>query len=634
MRAERIIWQQGPIRRDGPGDDLLTAGLGLEGLRNLQLPEGVSPRVAAAHKDFRDLVDLSPGGGFEALTVTEGGGLKVPGREYVALVRLAASRHPVCVRVLVPDRFDWDRPMIVVAPSSGSRGATGAIGDIGSWALPQRCALVLTDKGTGGVQLLAEDVCFTPHLEPTEASDAPTNFRLKPTSALRRFCKAHPGAIALKHAHCMENIEAAWPDAVLAAARYGLEVMKTREGSGKASAVLNRIKVVAAGVSNGGGAVLRAAEADRSGLLHGVISAEPNITPPTCHGGRVRFDDGAVKSPGRLLISYATVMNLLLPAALGAAALQDHPYAEMSAQRATGHAEWASGLGRYGLIEGTSHSERASDALSRIRALGFATGSEPLLHMMFAMQIWPAVSHTFVSAYGRYPVDADPVGAYVAFSSADAFGQAQLASQGRMAEQKRLFGALSGGLSPGGGAFTIYRNGKTEPDLADAIALHDLCAGRTAAARRVRAGAGKVLASARSRGAPTIILHGRCDPLISAEHASRAYFAAVSASGTDTRNWRYYEHETAQHFESLLMVPGLSQRFNPLLPSLHQSLELMREHLFRRGALPESQVLRRALPDKTGQDGLAMRAPIRGDIQPEAGANRIEYTDGVLNIPA
>jgi hydroxybutyrate-dimer hydrolase len=63
---------------------------------------------------------------------------------------------------------------------------------------------------------------------------------------------------------------------VLAAAAFGLDVLSvTLEGDFSA----DNTRVIAAAVSNGGNAVLRAAEADDEGLLDAVVSVMPNITP-------------------------------------------------------------------------------------------------------------------------------------------------------------------------------------------------------------------------------------------------------------------------------------------------------------------------------------------------------------------
>lgn len=623
------MFEAEPVYRAGPGDDLLSAGLGLEGLRNPVLPKGISARSAAIHKDFRDLVDLSPGGRFEDFLPGGAAALRVDGWEYAALLRLGGTEHPISVRVLIPDHFNEARPLLVVAPSSGSRGVTGAIGDIGAWALPRGYALVLTDKGTGGVQILADDTCYGPDLEPTYGSHALTTFRLKPTAALREFRRRHSAAIALKHAHSMQNVEADWPRAVLAATRFGLDVLnKLGIPHGH-----ERVRVIAAGVSNGGGAVLRAAEVDASGMIDAVVAVEPNITPRECHGSKVAFDGADPVACGRPLVDFATAMNLLLPAALLSPELADAPFFSVTAMAQARQAAWARGLADQGLLDGSDTTAWAADALRRISALGFDPGAQALFPMMAVMHIWPAVSHTFVSALGRFPVEADPIGAHTAFATADPLGQVLEELATPTAEQKRLYAALSGGLSPGGGAFTIHANGDIHPSLEDALKLRQLAQGKGAEGKRVQRGCDDVLASARPRGHSTIILHGRCDSLISVQHTSRAYFAACLASGGDTRHWRYYEHENGQHFETLLGIPGMTEHYDPLLPCVFNALDLMQQHLFDGTALPPNQVVRGTDSDTAGNNGFARQRGGAGSIRAEPGPDRITVNSLVLSIP-
>ncbi|MEM1148938.1 MAG: 3-hydroxybutyrate oligomer hydrolase family protein [Pseudomonadota bacterium] len=628
-----IVWEAEPVRRSGPDDDLLTAGLGLEGLRNPDLPAGTCPRVVSIHKDFRDLVDISPGGRFEGSLKGGARSLRVPGTEHSALLRVQGLTHPFAVRLLMPDHFDWERPMIVVAPSSGSRGVTGAIGDIGAWALPEGCALVLTDKGTGGVQLLSDGTRYDPNLEPTTDPQSASTFSLPMDDTLRRFRARHPGAIALKHAHSQENVEAFWPAIVLAAAGYGTHTVLRHHSRDAAQNDQKRLRVLAAGVSNGGGAVLRAAEEDAAGVLNAVFAVEPNITPPYGIATDIWFGDERVTAHALPFIDYATTMNLLLPAALLAPDLEDFPFREVSAASDGENAEWATGLSDMGILTGSNSVERASDALEHIRRLGFSRGSEPLTHTMSMAQIWPAVCHTFINALGRFSVSDDPVGAHVCFAKTDSLGQKLESLTEPTEDERRDYGARSGGLSPGGGAFTIYRSGNIRPSLEDVLTFRSLASGKGKPGKRVSEGAKQVEAKAKSREHPTIILHGRCDPLINVNHTSRAYFCAAKSSRSNTENWRYYEHATGQHFESFLMIPGLSERFNPLQPTVFQALNLMRAHLFEGAELPPSQVIKEPLPNCLGDDGLAIRSTTTEGIQGEHITDPIVFENATLRIP-
>ncbi|MEM6651186.1 MAG: 3-hydroxybutyrate oligomer hydrolase family protein [Pseudomonadota bacterium] len=623
MDQWHVIWESEPIFRAGE-DDLLSAGLGIENLKNPERPLGATPRMAAVQKDIRDLINLS-----DPSLTRHDAFPHVEGWEHLALIRLQGLTQPITISVLIPSDFDTDRPTLVVAPSSGSRGVMGAIGDIGLWALPLGCAIALTDKGTGGAQLLAQDLCFGPDFEPVEHPDAPTNFRLKPTPALKRFIKSAPHSVALKHAYSGENVEAFWPQSVLATAEYASRLLLNRSHVSPVAFNPAKLKVIAAGVSNGGGAVLKGVERDKAGRLHAAVVVEPNITTYLRKPIKVFVGETRLDLPGRSLVDYATAMNMLVPAALLSPTLEKMPFAEMNLVNSKRLSEWSTQLTKSGLLEGKSARERATDALRKISATGFPKCGQPLLHAMSFMQIWPAVSHAFVCANGRYPVEADPIGASVRLATTDEYGHELQQLGPADPETLRFYGALSGGLSPGGGAVTLYKNGSPLPDLDDAVQLRRLAKKGGFAGRRLRSGARETFANAAAPGCPVMILHGRCDTLISVNHSSRTYVASLFASGADRQQVRYYEHEAGQHFESLLSIPLFSEKYDPLLPSFFQLLSAARHHLFADTALPPSQVIRRHPNRKQGTQS----EPARW-IKSDPGEDEIIHTRDALHIPA
>lgn len=103
------------------GDDLLTAGLGLDGLRAMVPPafaDAAHPtadelRRRAIWSNWRGIADLAPGGGYGRLYGTTDA---VPGREFSALVKVDGASQPHRVLVQVPDAFDAAR-----TPSCASR---------------------------------------------------------------------------------------------------------------------------------------------------------------------------------------------------------------------------------------------------------------------------------------------------------------------------------------------------------------------------------------------------------------------------------------------------------------------------------------------------------------------------------
>lgn len=581
-----LIWEAEPISRRGPDDGLLTAGLALADIRAPLPPDGAALRAQAIQKDFRELVDVSATGGFGAEYGPPETQLHVPGVEITALLRLPGREHAFTAKLLVPDAIDWDAPFLIAAPSSGSRGVTGAIGDIGAWALPQGHALVLTDKSTGvGAHLLGPSTVYQPDFTATTRRECPTTFRLEDTDSLAAYSKANPYSVAMKHAHSRENVEADWPQCVLEAIRYALHTLKRMQPERKVGAV----KVIAAGVSNGGGAVLRAAEVDQGGLIDAVVAAEPNITPPhACRAGDGVGGRGTFKA-GRTLYDYATLMNLYLPAAVLCGDLEEMPFAQVSALNDEHFSNWSQGLGRLGLLDGATTQQRARDALSKIEAIGFAVSSFPLLHAVSMMQAWPTISYAYANAYGRFGVEEAFLGAQLCFADVDLLTLQAGPPRAPSAQEVEALGVRNAGLTPGGGLCTLYSNGSLGQSLDDAVSLRQLFTRSSPAALRVQEGIAQIAATAQNSGIPTLIVHGDSDPLIAPALSSRAYFDAARATGQDMRNWRYYEVASAQHFETLLMDDSIAKHYQPQLPFFFAALDAGKAYITDKTPLPISK---------------------------------------------
>src|SRR5512145_1241885 len=128
-------------RYDGVSDDLLTAGLGWDGLAGAA-PAVSSPPTAAELRrlaiwnNYRALVDITSGGGYGRLygpnvalngsADPSAGAGKIAGSEHIT--QLAGGGFAAAtVMVQIPSRFDPAAACIVTATSSGSRGVYGAI---------------------------------------------------------------------------------------------------------------------------------------------------------------------------------------------------------------------------------------------------------------------------------------------------------------------------------------------------------------------------------------------------------------------------------------------------------------------------------------------------------------------------
>jgi hydroxybutyrate-dimer hydrolase len=417
---------------------------------------------------------------------------------------------------------------------------------------------------------------------------SPTTFRLRQTEALAAYQTANPYAVALKHAHSRENVEADWPQCVLEAIRFALYALKHIQPGSISAAV----QVIAAGVSNGGGAVLRAAEADEDGLIHAVVAAEPNITPPQARTAKPKVAGSDTAHAGRALFDYATLMNLYLPAAILSGELEEIPFAQVTAMNAKRWHEWSRGLGRLGFLDGSTTQARAKDALAKIEATGFAPSSFALLHAMSLMQAWPTIGYAYANAYGRFGVEDALLGAQLCFADADVLTLEAGSPRAPSPSEAERLSVRSGGLTPGGGLCTLYSNGSLAQSLEDALTLRQLYTGSSSDALRVQNGINQITARAQNRGIPTLIVHGDSDPLISPLHSSRAYFDAAKANGQDMRNWRYYNVEGAQHFETLLMDESIAKHYQPQLPYFFAALDAAKAFMTNKTPLPASKTAR------------------------------------------
>src|SRR4249919_1048551 len=282
------------------GDDLLTGGLGLAGLRAMAAPTFKDPanptdaevRRRALWNNWRGIADLGPLGNYGTLY---GSTANVPGREFSAEARIAGAKQPHRVLVQVPDAFDQAKRCVVVTVSSGSRGIYGAIAVAGAWGLPKGCAVAYTDKGAG-----------TDYIDHGAAG------------------------VEVKHAHSQDNPEADWGRHVAQAAEFALQAL-TAAFPDQAPFRADNTRVIAVGISNGGGAVLRAAELPGE-LIDAVVAGEPNVDVA---GGRALYD-------------YTTEAAALMPCALSdVVGLAQSPLSAVG--RATGAARCAS-LGMTGAV--------------------------------------------------------------------------------------------------------------------------------------------------------------------------------------------------------------------------------------------------------------------------------------------
>ncbi|MCA9779237.1 MAG: hypothetical protein KC800_21055 [Candidatus Eremiobacteraeota bacterium] len=631
-----------------PLDDLTSAGLLLEGLANPTPPVFRDPaqptpselRRRAIYENYRALADTSKDGGFGQYygSVEPVSGLEVRGV-------LSDSATAI---VQVPESFRPEQAKLLLVPASSSRGVYGGV-LLGEWGLKRGYAVVLCDKGCGtGFHDLSENLAVRFDGTMAEAKDGADGFIFTvPDSAeaVKAFNDRHPHRYATKHAHSTLNVEAKWGDYV-------------RESLEFAHQVLNRLwpddyqrdscRVIATGLSNGGGAALRAAEADGSGGIDGVVVGEPNVTPIYNPAFTIRQGTAEpLVEHSKPLLEYAALQNLFQLVASLAIKGETLPYSkEVSLRR-------LQGLQIRGLWKGLS-SERAADlALRELYGAGILKEQNFLCTGHAAIGVYEGMSVALANCLGRYRVTDHLFG----FSYAAIDEEMKTPSVLGPQQQTRLY-ALSNGLVPTAGIHVINDLSVGGPvqsihsvsagtSLADAnldgaVKLYVAAHGRNPITdeepeewlrqvhQRVSEGSRQCLATGNLQGRPAIIVNGRCDSIISPNHASRSYLGANLTVEKEKSRLSYIELEHAQHLDALNALPGFRERYVPLLPYVFQALTRMEEVLEGQEKLPPSQVVRTRT--RVGGEALEDKhiPPVE---QSPSESDRIVLRDGVLQIP-
>jgi hydroxybutyrate-dimer hydrolase len=616
---------------DGISDDLLTAGLGKAGLG------GAAPAVTNAQDtaqlrrlaiwtNYRAILDISAAGGYGTLygpnvradgTVSsdEGNAVgndvgKIAGTEYLAYADDGTGQENVTMLVQLPANFNPARACIVTGASSGSRGVYGAIGSSGEWGLKHGCAVAYTDKGTGtGVHDLSNHTVNTLTGLRTDANAAAHNSNFTaPLSvqALQQLNAATPNRMAVKHAHSQQNPEKNWGRDVLRSIEFAFFVLNERYGTTAANGQKQRsitsqnTTVIAAGVSNGAGAALAAAEQDTHHLIDGVAVSEPQVQ--IRHQSRVaiqRGNNAPYTGGSKPLLDYFTYANLYQPcAALSTRAAGSH-LAFPAAIVALATARCQS-LAERGLLKGSSTAQQADDALDKLLAYGWEADTIPLQvsHWRFAT---PGIAMTYGNTYGRYSVADHLCGLSFAFTEASS----SLPTAPNATALSTVFGAGNGvpptvgvnivnNLSVGGAKLDTLSvspsNNRADLSLDAALCQRQLITGKDANAQRVQGGIAQVLQRADLKNKPALIVHGRADTLIPVNFSSRAYYAANKAAHGNSK-LHYVEVTNAQHFDAFLGFPGYANTLVPLHVYFNRALDAMYAHLTQGTALPPSQVV-------------------------------------------
>jgi hydroxybutyrate-dimer hydrolase len=550
-------------------DDLLSAGLGLGGVAGVPspfadalVPTATELRQRAIQSNWKGIADLGPLGGYGRVY---GGVPDVPGREYQAFARIPGARAPHRVLLQLPDNFDMHKRCLVVAPSSGSRGIYGAIALAGAWGLPRGCAVAYTDKGGGsGYFDYADDSGVALDGRRARRGEAALEFAPPPAPATAR--------IAVKHMHSGDNPEAEWGHHVMQAARFGL-AMLDRAYPDQAPFTPQNTKIIAAGISNGGGAVLQAAGLDRDEFFAGVVALEPNVN---------------VAGHGRPAYDYVTEAAVWLPCALSAERFDGAPFARTPNGRPP--PAWSlrcASLRAQGKLTGTTVAEQSENACRYLHSRGWTDEAMSTAATTTAFDLWRVIAAGYASAYLRRDATQMPCGFHYAAIGADGKpGQADVAV-------RASWWADDAGIPPGNGIGLFGGTSvSNDPTLSGSDCLRALWSGDDHQSQALHASVAATAVKLPRRHLPLWVLHGASDGLLPTAFTSEPYVAWLREEG---RNPIYWKVPYAQHFDAFLSLPVFGERHVPLLPYGYAALDRLWAHLYEGAAWPND------LPTPQGQ---------------------------------
>nr|WP_205746303.1 3-hydroxybutyrate oligomer hydrolase family protein [Dyella amyloliquefaciens] len=561
-------------------DDLLSAGLGLPGLAGEPAPmaQPLKPTAAelrrrAIQASWKGIADLGPLGGYGSVY---GAVPNVPGREYQAFAWIPNAQSPHRVLLQVPDGFDRSRRCLVVTASSGSRGVYGAIALAGAWGLPRGCAVAYTDKGTGAGYFDPTDDTGVA-LDGGRARRGSTQLEFEPASGMRH------DRLAVKHAHSGDNPEADWGRHVLQAARFGL-AMLDRAFPDQAPFTAQNTRIIATGLSNGGGAVLQAAGLDDERMFAGVVALEPNVRVP---------------EQGRALFDYATEASIWLPCALSDARFDDTPLA----RTATGEVPpaWAQRchqLHEHGQVSGTRVAAQAAQAYEHLRAAGWTDEVMATAASTTTFDLWRAVTAAYASAYMRRGPDDMPCGFhYAAVGAKGAPGTADPAI-------RASWWADASGIPPGNGVGLFGgTDHSADATLPGARCLRALWEDTDTSTQALRDGVAATVVKPSRASLPVWVVHGAADGLLPPAFTSEPYVDWLRSKGGHPLYWKV---PYAQHFDAFLALPGFGDKHVPLLPYGYAALDRLWAHLY--DGAPWPAVVPAPTPQPRGSGELTMAA--------------------------
>lgn len=654
---------------DGNTDDLLTGGLGKDGLAgtapvfaNPAAPTPAELRRNAIYVNYRAIVDVQAAGGYGSLygpnvdaqgNVTASQG-KVPGTEYIAFADDGSGLKNVTVMVQIPDSFDRNNPCVISATSSGSRGVYGGIA-VGEWGLKRNCAVAYTDKGTGAAPHDLE-TDTVPLIDGTRAARSSAGklaqFAAQPGAmSLADFNTAFPHRLAFKHAHSQQNPEADWGKNTLQAIQFALFAINDRfgavasNGARQATFTKTNVLVIASAISNGGGAAIAAAEQDVDGLIDGVAVGEPNVEMPPAPVITVRRGGTPVLASGKSLYDYTTTANLFQLCASQDPALVNAPYAALPAQTGLNR---CTSLGDKSKVTGATASDQAVSALNALHAAGWETESDDLHASLSFLEVASSISVTYANAYSRasvtdrlcnYSFAPFVSGTGITPVTIPAASLAGMFSTGNGIPPTSPVTIMNDANPTGAGPVRDYASTSPSTNRADAnldgaLCLRALLDNKNTA---LTTGIAQTYRNGNLQGKPTMIVHGRSDGLLPVNHTSRPYLGLNKSVEGNASKLSYIEVTNGQHFDGFIdLVAGYGARYIPMHLYLNRALDAVYANLKGGTALPPSQVVRTTA---RGGSNTAVIAPqiLPSNVPPiaatPAAGDKISVSGTTVDVP-
>lgn len=584
---------------DGKENDLATAGLGLEGLREKE-PKAANPgrpsafdlRRSAIYNSYKKLLPLADDIGYGRIHAkfwNDKGGA-VSGYETIAPLVFDNKNIAGLVMLQVPDNFNKSKPCLIATASSGSRGIYGAVGVVGAWGLSKRCAVVYTDKGTGvGFHWLTENKAHKITGELVDANED-VLFSAFGNEKVANFKEKYPYRLASKHTHSGENVDQYWGDFVLAAIEFAFAQLNEQFSPSVKYGPDNTL-VIGAGISNGGAAILRAAEAGGKKAFDGIVVSEPAINLPFDFAYDINRNEEKRHWKTKTLAQRAVIDGLFIPCA---ALFHDN-----SGLASFVMPIWQSRLETrcrklkaIGALNTGTLQEQSQEAYDILRDNGLSSSSDGLMLAFTTGFIWDAVLVNYINAYGAYSIDDHLCGLSYAYTGIDG---KPASAPGAL---KQSLHSVSGGILPAAGVTIINDNSKGEPSSQmtslDADGAFDLafdnllCLRETLQESRVRSGIAKTFVDGDLHSLPSIIVHGREDNLIHVNHSSRAYYV-LNAKREKKSRLHYYEIDNGQHFDALVALPPFKTRYVPVHHYFEEALDIMFDNQINGSKIPPSQ---------------------------------------------